>query len=307
MAQWTDEIANLTQLPTIGLRYLSAAPIFRAFGVPSLVDPGKLKVKWSDGVVSNVPATSAGMGYTGTVGQINDKFTLDFSVVAAPASVDLGTEIMGPSFGQQSSMALALAGIYDKWVNLLVAGTGAGVDYDLWSANEIADNGDTAIGSTVTHLSGSYTHTEYSADKSVVLDVMEQAAAELPTGDGSYNVCLCDTTWLKNVKREIRKTGGNTASDIAQENFGLNTLMHDGILYFPTRHLTSYKEESKTYLFNVGPSGCQLVVPTGQNMFKIQGPKFTEGNLATTWDIALVSQIVANTPRSVMELKQIAF
>jgi len=307
MSEWTDAVANLTQLPEIGYRYLSSAPIFRAFGVPQRVPLGVTKVKWTDGATSNIPANTAGMAYTGIVGLVNDSFNIDMGVVAAPAAVDLGTELMGPSFGQQSSMSIAIASIYDKWVYQLLVGTGDGNDYDLWSANEICDNEDTAIGTATMHISGSYSHAEFSADKSLVLDVMEQATSVLPTGDGSYNVCLCGPVWLKNIKREIRKVGGNTASGLAEENYGMGVLMHDGVLYLPTRHLAQvYSEQSKTYVFNVGPSGCSLIVPD-TDMFYIQGPKYTEGNLNTSWDLALCSNIIAKSPRSVVELKQIAF
>ena len=311
MAEWIDEVANLTQLRNVGLIYLDAAPIWRAFGLPVSVPKGKLKVKWSDGATAGAASTGAGMTYTGKPGAVDDKFTLDFGVIACPAQVDKGTDLMGPDFAAQSSMQLAIAALHDKWVNLLVAGAGTGVDYDLWSAAGAIANEATAHGTAKMVVSGSYSSAEYDSNRSLLLDSVESANLLMARGDGSHNVCICTDNFYKNIKREVRKVGGNTASMVALPEFGgnfngFNTLVYDNTFFYNTKHLSDANNEGSAYIFNVGPNGCRNVIPAGEDMFDAQGPKLTVGSLNEVWDMILQTQIIYQSSRSVAQVIEIA-
>lgn len=319
MSEWMDEVANLTQLPEIGVRFLSGAPIFRAMGLPRPVSPGKLKIKWSDGGTAGTPATTAGMTYTGTVPLINDTFTLDWGVVACPASFDLGTLLSGPGFAAQSSIELAVATLYDAWVSRMVAGEHAtsatatdGTDYTYWCGQDIVADEDTAIGSTVMAQSGSYSHAEFTSDKGVLIDAIDKLTAEMPSGDGSYNVCMCDSVFFRAVKKQVRDASGNTAFILSQSQLGGNfagydALIYDNCVFFPTHHLTQSKSESRALIYNIGPSGIAFARPSNYDMLYLDGPKAAQGALNRAYDLALIGQICPLTPRAVGQLTEIVF
>ena len=314
MAQWTDELALLTQFPTLGTKFLDASPFFFAFGPPQSVARGKLKVNWAKDATAASPSTAAGAPHTGAPAQVdaNGKFTLDFAAIASQAYTDIGIDMMGPSFAANNSMENALSGIYDGFVNQ-AASDNDGTDYKLWGAGDITASEDTYHATATMVVSGSYTSAAYDSDQSEVLNAIELGTLKLNRGDGSYNIGLCDDIWYKNIKKQVRKVGGNTVPILAGPQFGMSdrqgyeTLYYDGVYWYNTKHLTNTNDESTSYIFNVGgASGCTLVVPQGEDMFLIQGPKWTKGELSEVWDIALKVQLVPKSGRAITKLVQIA-
>jgi len=304
LAQWADEMSQLTVNPSLGTVYLNAAPIFRAFGLPIPVARGKLKINWTDGATAGSVATSAGATHSGAPAQVNDAFTKDFAAIASQAYTDIGMQMGGAGFETNLSIQRAVSAIHDNWVAQIIS-TNDGDDYEMWGAASAVASADTAIGSTTMAVSGSYSHAEYDSDKSLVLDAVEEATLLLPKGDGSHNVCICSDNFYKNVSREIRKVGGNTSDLVANADFGFNTLKFQGVLFFNSHNVPDANSASTFYMYNVGANGCQLVVPLGEDMFEVQGPKYTVGALNEVWDIALKTQLIYTSPRSVVMSTQI--
>ena len=291
MAQWTDAWARLTVTPNLGQLYANTAHIYRAFGIPSQ-ESGVLRVNWTDGATATSVGTGAGAPHTGAPAQVDVTINLDQAALASQAYTDIGISMMGTSFEAARSAEKATAAIYDLWVTQLVGATD-GNDYELWGAESFFAESAVIAAGMVNTTGGAL---------SVLLDKIDVAIGQLPqTG---YNLVLCTAAGYAMIKKALRTLGGTSLEHTSQAEFGFTALMYSGAFFFIARQMASKATCPTTseafYFFNVGPEGCETVVP--DTVFEIDGPKKTVGSFNTVWDIALKGQIIYKSPRAAYQL-----
>ena len=291
MAQWVDGWSRLSVTPNLGTLYANTAHIYRAFGVPS-VESGRLRVNWTDGATAASVGTGAGAPSTGAPAQVDDTFNLDQAAIASQAYTDIGIEMMGSSFEAARSAETAMAAIYDAWVTQLVGATD-GNDYELWGVeNFFAESAVIAAGMIDT-TGGAL---------STILTQIDEGLSALPqTG---HNIVLCSAKGYGMIKTALRTLGGTSLEHTSQAEYGFTALMYSGAFFFVARQMASKATCPTTdegfYMFNVGPEGCETVVP--DEIFVIDGPKKTVSTFNTVWDIALKGQIIYKSPRAAYQL-----
>lgn len=291
MAQWTDAWRTLVVTPNLGTLYANTAHIYRAFGIPSQ-ESGQLRVNWTDGATAASVGTGAGATHSGAAAQVDDTFNLDQAALASQAYTDIGISMMGSSFEAARSAEKAVAAIYDLWVTQLVGSTD-GDDYELWGVeNFFAEAAPIAAGMIDT-TGGAL---------STLLTQIDQGLSALPqTG---HNVVLCSATGYGMIKTALRGLGGTSLEHTSEAEFGFTALKYSGAFFFTVRQMASKATCPTTdeafYMFNIGPEGCETVVP--DTVFEIDGPKKTVGSFNTVWDIALKGQIIYKSPRAAYQL-----
>ena len=291
MAQWTDGWSRLTVTPNLGALYADTAHIYRAFGIPS-VESGRIRVNWTDGATATSVGTGAGAPHTGAAAKVDDTFNLDQAALASQAYTDIGISMMGSSFEAARSAEKAVAAIYDLCVTQLVGATD-GNDYELWGAESFF--AETAV------IAAGMIDTSGGALSTLLTQIDEGLSALPQTG---YNLVLCSKKGYGMVKAALRALGGTSLEHTSQSEYGFTALMYSGAFFFVARQMASKATCPTTseafYMFNVGPEGCETVVP--DTVFEIDGPKKTVGSFNTVWDIALKGQVIYKSPRAAYQL-----
>lgn len=291
MAQWTDAWRQVSIYPTLGSLYADTSHIYRAFGIPA-IEKGALRVNWTDGATAASVGTGAGAPSTGAPAQVDDTFNLDYAALASQAYTDIGIEMMGASFEATRSLEKAMAAIADLFVTQL-CGSAAGVDYAIWGAESFFAESAVIAAGMVDTTGGTLAQ---------LLLKIDQRLSKLPTS--GHNICLCDSTGYGLVKSALRALGGTSLEHTAEEEYGFTALKYSGCFFFPVRQMESKASCPSTdtafYFFNIGPEGCETVIPN--EMWNIQGPKWTKGEFNETWDIAKMTQVIYKSPRAAAQL-----
>lgn len=300
MAQWTDGWAGVTVYPSLGELYASQSHIFRAMGVPTPYNKGRIRVNWTDGAGAGAVQTAAGAPQNASAApaQVNDTFNLDFGALGSQAYTDIGIDMMGGGFEDQKSLNSAMAAIYSTFVSQLV-GTANGDDYELWGLENFYD--ETAV------IAAGMVSESGNSDSSLLLDYIDIALASLP--DTGYNICITSKEAYAAVKKAIRSLGGTNPEHTAVKDYGFYALLYSDCAFFHSRHVESdisptsaTNPDSAFHFINIGDEGAQVLLPGTEDPFLVQGPKTTAGYFNEVWDIALKCQVVYLSPRAAYKL-----
>ena len=294
-AQWADNFNALTTMNNLGELLADQAHIMRAF-LPTIHPRSTVKVNWTDGAGAGQVAVGAGSAQSASAApaQVNDTFTKEFAAYGSQAVNVFGTQMQTVGFEEELSQQSAMRSIYTKWVDNLI-GSGTGTNNAMWGFENFITVAATA-GSTM-----SLTSTTADA----MLTSIDQAVTSLPPS--GFNIALTDNEGYNEVKALIRALGGVASNEVKSEAFGSNVLEFSGVSFFNTERMTalgtSPSIDVQVDFFNIGPEGCQMIVPEG-GPFLVQGPKQTKGEFDEVFDIALRSQILYKTSRAAFKLIQ---
>jgi len=283
-AHWADQLKRLEIVPGIGLQYLSYAPIYAAIGLPLEMNETRLKVNWSDGATADhVSVTTYGSG--AAAGHVDDTITSSYGMIAGTAHSDIIIENHGDeleALGQ--SFELAYESIYKQWCTDLFSGANSGTQVHGLDAFLVL--------AQATPVS---TDTQLTSTEANILKNLVSLKIRLALGP---KIVLCSETGYSMVDSAISAAGGITPGHQALEYFGEEYLTYRGMYFFHCDLISAVEGDEVFYMISKGPKGVKLCVPRSKGMWQIPDPVRTAGVFATTFDVALVTQLLYNSPRA---------